>query len=61
VANGISLSLEHRHPKIEEIKGVKYVKQRTLDSDEKLEFKASYQDISDAGIHLRMQYKDPKI
>lgn len=60
--NGISLSREHRHPNdIEEVKGVKYVNQPTLNPCEKLEFKASYQDTSDGGVRLRMDYKDPKM
>lgn len=58
--NGIRLSREHRHPNVEEMNGVKYVNQPNLEPNEKLEFKASYQDTIDEGVRLRMDYKDPK-
>ena len=58
--NGISLSREHRHPNVEEIKGIQYVNQPNLEPNEKLEFKASYQDTNDKGVRLRMDYKDTK-
>ena len=57
--NGISLIREHRHPRPESMEGVKYVNQPILEANEKLEFKASYQDTRDKGVRLRMDYKDP--
>ena len=60
VVNGIRLIREHNHPSVEVIKGVKYLNQPSLEPNEKLEFKASYQDTSDKGVRLRMDYRDPK-
>jgi hypothetical protein len=56
--NGIKLAREHRHPQVEDVKGVKYENQPSLQAGGKLEFIGTYQDTNDNGVRLRMFYKN---